>query len=66
VLTPEAQEKIAADIKANVDDATDYAEGEPDPDPSTAMRHVFAEDWPGETPPPWGFGAAGAGKGEGH
>jgi 2-oxoisovalerate dehydrogenase E1 component alpha subunit len=59
VLTPEAEEKIAADIKANVDDATDYAEGEPDPDPSTAMRHVFAEDWPGETPPPWGFGAAG-------
>ncbi|HSL32787.1 MAG TPA: thiamine pyrophosphate-dependent dehydrogenase E1 component subunit alpha [Candidatus Limnocylindrales bacterium] len=67
VLTPEAEERIAADIKAIVDDATDYAEGEPDPDPATAMRYVFAEDWPGETPPPWGFGAAGgAGAGEGH
>jgi 2-oxoisovalerate dehydrogenase E1 component alpha subunit len=67
VLTPEAEQKIAADIKANVDDATDYAEGEPDPDPSTAMLHVFAEEWPGETPPPWGFGAAeGAGRGESH
>jgi hypothetical protein len=20
------------------------------------MRWVFAEDWPGETPPTWGFG----------
>jgi hypothetical protein len=21
------------------------------------MKWVFAEDWPGETPPPWGMGA---------
>jgi hypothetical protein len=39
-----------------VTDATDFAEGEPDPEPSTAMRWVYAEDWPSETPPPWGFG----------
>jgi len=39
-----------------VTDATDFAEGEPDPEASTAMRWVYAQDWPSETPPPWGFG----------
>ena len=29
---------------------------EPDPDPSTAMRWVYAEEWPSEGPPPWGLG----------
>ena len=57
ILTPEAEERIAAEIKATVDDATEYAEGQPNPDPATAMKHVFAEDWPGETPPPWGLGS---------
>ena len=42
-------------------DATDFAEAEPDPDPATATRWVFAEEWPSETPPPWGFGHGGAG-----
>jgi 2-oxoisovalerate dehydrogenase E1 component alpha subunit len=69
ILTPEEEERIAADITAAVDDATEYAESQPDPDPSTAMKHVFAEDWPGETPPPWGLGhgaaAGGASAGEG-
>jgi TPP-dependent pyruvate/acetoin dehydrogenase alpha subunit len=46
------------DITAAVDDATTYAESQPDPDPSTAMRWVYAEDWPSETPPPWGLGTA--------
>ena len=51
-------------------DATDFAEGEPDPEPSTAMRWVYAEDWPSETPPSWGFGdgdsdAGGAAAGDG-
>jgi 2-oxoisovalerate dehydrogenase E1 component alpha subunit len=64
VLTEEAEAKISAEIKATVEDATDYAESQPDPDPSTAMKWVYAEDWPGETPPPWGLGpgeAAGGG-----
>ena len=61
VLTDEAEATIAADIKAAVEDATDYAESQPDPDPSTAMRWVYAEDWPGETPPPWGLGDAAGG-----
>jgi 2-oxoisovalerate dehydrogenase E1 component alpha subunit len=58
VLTDEAETRIAAELKAAVDDATDYAEAQPDPSPTTAMKWVFAEDWPSETPPPWGFGEA--------
>jgi 2-oxoisovalerate dehydrogenase E1 component alpha subunit len=65
VLTPEAEERIRAVITADVDDATAYAESQPDPDPSTAMRWVFAEEWPGEAPPPWGLGEAGT-TGESH
>jgi 2-oxoisovalerate dehydrogenase E1 component alpha subunit len=56
VLTDEVEAAIATDIKAIVEDATDYAESQPDPDPSTAMKWVFAEDWPGESPPSWGLG----------
>ena len=26
---------------------------QPDPDPATALDWVYAEHWPGETPPPW-------------
>ncbi len=56
ILTSEAEERIGAAIKAAVHDATEFAEAQPDPDPSTAMKWVYAEDWPSETPPPWGFG----------
>jgi 2-oxoisovalerate dehydrogenase E1 component alpha subunit len=59
VLGDDIEKRLAADITAAVDDATSYAESQPDPDPSTAMRWVFAEEWPSEAPPPWGFGAAG-------
>ena len=44
VLTDEIEERIGAELKAAVDDATDYAEAEPDPDPATAMRYVYAVD----------------------
>ncbi|HET7677071.1 MAG TPA: thiamine pyrophosphate-dependent dehydrogenase E1 component subunit alpha [Candidatus Limnocylindrales bacterium] len=40
------EEKVAAietEIKAAVDDATDWAEAQPEPDPATATRHVYAE-----------------------
>ena len=30
-----------------------------------ALRFIYAEDWPSETPPPWGFGTAG-GHGDQH
>jgi 2-oxoisovalerate dehydrogenase E1 component alpha subunit len=56
VLTPVAEERIDAAIKAAVHDATEYAEAQPDPSPSTAMKWVYAEDWPSEGPPPWGLG----------
>jgi len=44
VLTEEIETRVAADIKATVEDATDYAEAQPDPDPELAMRYVYAED----------------------
>jgi 2-oxoisovalerate dehydrogenase E1 component alpha subunit len=65
VLTDEALAKIDAEIKAEVDEATDYSENAEDPDPRTAMKWVFAEDWPSETPPAWGFGSEHDAEGEG-
>jgi 2-oxoisovalerate dehydrogenase E1 component alpha subunit len=56
VLSDEADARITAEIKAEIDEATDYAENAADPTPETAMKWVFAEDWPSETPPTWGFG----------
>jgi 2-oxoisovalerate dehydrogenase E1 component alpha subunit len=56
VLTDELEATIGAEVKADIDAATEYAEAADDPDPRTAMKWVFAEDWPGETPPTWGFG----------
>jgi 2-oxoisovalerate dehydrogenase E1 component alpha subunit len=44
VLTDAIEEPLAAEIKAAVEDATDYAEAQPDPDPATAMRYVYAQD----------------------
>jgi len=48
VLTEEIEARLAAEIKAAVDDATEYAESQPDPDPATATRFVY-HDEPGET-----------------
>jgi 2-oxoisovalerate dehydrogenase E1 component alpha subunit len=44
VLTDEIDERPTAEIKGIVDEATDYAEAQPDPDPATATRYVFVED----------------------
>ena len=44
VLTDEIEARLMAEITAAVDDATEYGESQPDPDPATAMRHVYAED----------------------
>jgi 2-oxoisovalerate dehydrogenase E1 component alpha subunit len=67
VLTDEIEATLVAEIAALVEDATDHAEAEPDPDPATALDWVFAEPWPGETPPPWhpapGAGTSGGGHG---
>lgn len=43
ILTGEVEARLTAEIKAAVDDATDYAEAQPDPDPATAERYVYAE-----------------------
>jgi 2-oxoisovalerate dehydrogenase E1 component alpha subunit len=44
VLTDEVEARLTAEIAAAVHDATEYAESQPDPDPATAMRYVYAED----------------------
>lgn len=44
VLTDEVEARVAADVKTTVDEATDYAEAQPDPDPAAATRYVYAED----------------------
>jgi 2-oxoisovalerate dehydrogenase E1 component alpha subunit len=44
VLADEVEEKLNAEIKSVVDEATEYAEAQPDPDPATATRYVFVED----------------------
>jgi 2-oxoisovalerate dehydrogenase E1 component alpha subunit len=43
VLTDEIEARLTAEIAAAVEDATDYAEAQPDPDASTAMRYVYHE-----------------------
>jgi len=64
ILTDEILGRLVTEITIAVDDATTYAEAQPDPDPSTALDWVFAERWPSETPPPWGFGTVGGHAGE--
>jgi len=53
VLTEPVEAALAAELAAIVQDATDFAEGEPDPDPSTATWWVYAEDGPADWTPPW-------------
>ena len=65
LLTEPVEAALVEELAAVVQDATDFAEGEPDPDPSTAMRWVFAEDWPSETPPAWGLGSGAGHEGSG-
>ena len=43
VLDAGRADAIAAEIKATVDEATDWAEEQAAPDPAAALRHVYAE-----------------------
>ena len=43
MLDEELIARIDAENKAVVDDATNFAESEPDPSPDNALEHVFAE-----------------------
>jgi len=44
VLTDEIDERLRAEVKQEVNDASKRAEARPDPDPATASRFVYAED----------------------
>ncbi len=46
MLDDAAEEKMLAESRKVVEDATDWAEAQADPDPATAQRHVYAD-----TPP---------------
>ena len=50
VLTDEIDARLGAEISAVVEDATDYAETQPDPDPASAIRYVYAEADNGQEP----------------
>ena len=43
LLDAAAEAAIVAEVRALVDDATDFAEGAAEPDPATLTRHVYAE-----------------------
>jgi 2-oxoisovalerate dehydrogenase E1 component alpha subunit len=53
VLDEFAEVEIDGDVAMAVEDATAFAEREPDPHPSTGVDHVFADDAANEPPPPW-------------
>jgi 2-oxoisovalerate dehydrogenase E1 component alpha subunit len=46
VLSDEVIARIDADNRVAVDDATEFAEGSPDPTPESALDYVYAEDRP--------------------
>jgi 2-oxoisovalerate dehydrogenase E1 component subunit alpha len=50
VLTDEVDARLVSEISAVVEDATDYAETQPDPDPAGATRYVYAEADNGQEP----------------
>jgi 2-oxoisovalerate dehydrogenase E1 component alpha subunit len=49
LLDQAAEAAIAAEVAAAIDDATEFAERAADPDPSTLLRHVYAEPEAGGT-----------------
>jgi 2-oxoisovalerate dehydrogenase E1 component alpha subunit len=44
LLTEEADERMRAEVKAEVNEASKRAEARPDPDPETAHLHVYAKE----------------------
>jgi 2-oxoisovalerate dehydrogenase E1 component alpha subunit len=43
VLTPDVEARLAAEVAAAVEEATEYAEAQPDPSPDSALLYVYAE-----------------------
>jgi 2-oxoisovalerate dehydrogenase E1 component alpha subunit len=46
ILGDQEEERIAAEIRDAVEDATEWAEAQAEPDPATAERHVYHDDVP--------------------
>ncbi len=44
VLTESKETEITQRVKTEVDDATEWAEQQPEPDPASLLRHVFVEE----------------------
>ena len=57
MLDDAAEEQIVAESRKVVEDATDWAESQPDPDPATAQRHVYADEPPARMDDPLWTGA---------
>jgi 2-oxoisovalerate dehydrogenase E1 component alpha subunit len=53
LLTDQLEASLASEIAALVEDATGFAEAEPDADPATALEHVYADASGAEPAPPW-------------
>jgi 2-oxoisovalerate dehydrogenase E1 component alpha subunit len=53
VLTDAIEAALAVEIAGLVEDATDFSEAEPDPDPATGMDWVFGDLADNEAAPPW-------------
>jgi 2-oxoisovalerate dehydrogenase E1 component alpha subunit len=53
LLDDVSETEIAGSVALAVEDATAFAEGEPDPDPFTGIDHVYADPDASEPPPPW-------------
>ena len=49
VLTEKVEGRLTAEIAVIVEEATDYAEAESDPDPAGATRYVYADTEPAES-----------------
>ncbi len=47
ILDEERLTSLDEDVRRTVEEATDWAEAQPEPDPATAMLHVYAEPEPG-------------------
>ena len=46
MIDEEGEAAILAESRKVVEDATEWAESQPDPDPATAQRHVYADEPP--------------------
>ena len=53
ILTEAVEAALAEEVRAAVDDATEFAEAQPDPTPESGAWWVYADDGPADWEPPW-------------